>query len=178
MFRFTQRFGRDRQARGRGTGPLTSVRRGNHQLDCEALESRQLLAGFYIMNEYSGKVLDDPGASPNNAEIIDQYQLNGEGNQRWDLVPVENGNYFIRNEASGLVLDNGLSTSLGTKIGQWQPYGGMNQQWQITLTALPQLGPGSYVTSGIVNAQSHMALTTPSRPATEPPSISGRHIPA
>ena len=131
MFRFLQRFGRDLQARGRGTGPLARVRRRNHRLNCEALEGRQLLSGFYIMNEYSGKVLDDPGAPPNNVAIMDQYQLNGAGNQRWDLVPVGNGNVYIQNEASHLVLDNSLSTSLGTKIDQWQPYGGMNlnQQW-------------------------------------------------
>ena len=113
MFRFMQRFGRDSQARGRGTGPLNRVRRRNHQLNCEALESRQLLSGFYIVNAASGKVLDDPGASPNNGAVIDQWQLNGGANQRWDLVPVGNGNYFIQNEASDLVLDNGLSTTEG-----------------------------------------------------------------
>ena len=96
-----------------------------------------MLSGYYIVNEYSGKVLDDPGASPNNGAVIDQWQLNGGANQRWDLVPVGNGNYEIRNEASGKVLDNGLSTSEGTKIDQCQPYGGMNQQWQVTLTARP-----------------------------------------
>ena len=66
MFRFMQRFGRDSQARGRGTGPMTRVRRRNHQLNCEALESRQLLSGYYIVNAASGKVLDDPGGSTSN----------------------------------------------------------------------------------------------------------------
>src|SRR5271165_1405517 len=116
MFRFMQRFGSDSQARWRGTGPMTRVRRRNHQLNCEALESRQLLSGYYIVNEASGKVLDDPGASPNNFAVIDQWQLNGAGNQRWDLISVGNGYYQIRNEASGLVLDNSLSTTEGTPI--------------------------------------------------------------
>ena len=66
MFRFMQRFGRDRQARRRGTGPLNRVRRRNHQLNCEALEGRQMLSGYYIVNADSGKVLDDPGGSPSN----------------------------------------------------------------------------------------------------------------
>jgi hypothetical protein len=158
MFRFMRRFGRNSQARSRGTGPLNRVRRRDHPLNCEVLEGRQLLAGFYIVNEASGKVLDDPGASPNNGAIIDQYQLNGAGNQRWELVPVGNGNYFIQNEASHLVLDNGLSTSNGTAIGQWQPYGGLNQQWQVPLTPDPSLGNGNYYCSGIVNAYSGMAL--------------------
>ena len=64
MFRFMQRFGRDSQASGRGTGPLARVRRRNHQLNCEALEGRQLLSGFYIVNAASGKVLEDPGSRP------------------------------------------------------------------------------------------------------------------
>jgi hypothetical protein len=63
MFRFLQRFGRDSQARRRGTGPMTRGRRRNHRLDCEALESRQMLSGYYLVNEANGKVLDDPGSS-------------------------------------------------------------------------------------------------------------------
>jgi hypothetical protein len=59
MFRFMQRFGRDSQARRRDTGRLNRVRRRNHQLNCEALESRQLLSGYYIVNQASGKVLDN-----------------------------------------------------------------------------------------------------------------------
>ena len=73
MFRFMQRFGRDRQARGRGTGPFYRVRRGNHRLNCEALESRQLRWGNYIVNGSSGKVLDDPTG---NGTLI-QDQANG-----------------------------------------------------------------------------------------------------
>jgi hypothetical protein len=96
------------------------VRRRNHRLDCEPLESRQLLAGFYIVNAYSGKVLDDPGASPNNFAVIDQWQLNGAGNHRWDLISVGSGYYEIRNEASGLVLDNSVSFTEGTPIDQFQ----------------------------------------------------------
>ena len=123
MFQFMQRFGRDSRARGRGTGPMTRVRRRNHPLNCEALEGRQMLSGYYIVNAASGKVLDDPGGSTSNGAVIDQWQLNGGTNQRWDLVPVGNGNYSIQNEASQLVLDNSLSTSNGTVIDQWQSYG-------------------------------------------------------
>ena len=70
MFRFLQRFGRDSQARRRGIGAINRVRRRNHQLNCEALESRQMLSGWtcYIVNEASGKVLDDPGGSLSNGQ--------------------------------------------------------------------------------------------------------------
>ena len=115
MFRFMQRFGRDRQARWRGTGPLTRVRRRNHRLNCEALESRQLLSAYYIVNEASGKVLDDPGFSTSNGAVIDQWQLNGGANQQWNLVPLPDGNQKIVNVPSGMVLANSNhSTSNGT----------------------------------------------------------------
>ncbi len=151
MFRFLQRFGRDSQTRRRGTGPMTRVRRRNQRLDCEALEGRQMLSGYYIINASSGKVLDDPGFSANNGAIIDQWQINGGANQRWDLVSVGNGNYFIQNEASQLVLDDpNFSTSEGTDIDQWQPNGGANQQWY--------LAPQPNGTVEIVNASSGLAL--------------------
>jgi hypothetical protein len=61
---------------------MTRVRRRNHRLNCEALESRQLLSGYYIVNAASGKVLDDPGFSTSNGTPIDQWQLNGGANQQ------------------------------------------------------------------------------------------------
>ena len=152
MFRFLQKFGRDSQTRRRGTGSLTRARRRNHQLNCEALEGRQLLSGYYIVNAASGKVLDN-SLSTSNGTVIDQWQLYGGTNQRWDLVPVGNGNFFIQNEASQLVLDNGLSTSNGTVIDQWQSYGGPNQQWQLT-----QQPDGNFV---IINAYSGQVLDDP-----------------
>ncbi len=106
MFRFMQRFGRDLQARRRGTGPMTRVRRRNHPLNCEALEGRQMLSGYYIVNEASGKVLDDPGGSTSNGAVIDQWQLNGGANQQWNFVKLPNGNYEVFNESTGQVLDD------------------------------------------------------------------------
>jgi hypothetical protein len=67
---------------------MTRVRQRKYQLNCEALESRQLLSGFYIVNAASGKVLDDPNFSTANGTHIQQFQLNGGLNQQWRLVPV------------------------------------------------------------------------------------------
>src|SRR5271166_6069215 len=119
MFRFMQRFGRDSQARWRGTGPMTRVRRRNHQLNCEALESRQLLSGYYIVNEASGKVLDDPAFSTSNGAVIDQWQLNGGANQQWNVVPQKDGRFELVNVSSSKALtDPNFSKSNGTIIQQ------------------------------------------------------------
>ena len=64
---------------------MARPRRRNHQLTCEALETRQVLSGYYIVNAASGLVLDDPNFSTGNARII-LYQLNGGANRssgRW-----------------------------------------------------------------------------------------------
>jgi hypothetical protein len=154
MFRFMQRFSRDSQTRWRRTGPTTHARRHNHQPNCEALEGRQLLSGYYVINTFSGKVLDDPGFSTRNGVQMDQWQLNGGANQRWNFVGLSNGNYAIVNAYSGKVLgDPGYSTRNGTGIVQWQWNGGLNEQWQ-----LDNLGNGSYA---IVNAYSGLVLGDP-----------------
>ena len=111
-----------------------------------------MLSGYYLINVASGKVLDDPGGSTSNGAQIDQWQLGGGANQRWDLVAVGNGNVYIQNEASHLVLDNSLSTSNGTNIDQWQWYGGPNQQWHFVPS-----GNGE----AIVNAYSNTVIGDP-----------------
>jgi hypothetical protein len=127
-----QRFGRDSQARWRGTGPLPRVRRRSPRPNCEALESRQLLSGYYIVNAYSGKLLDDPAFLTANGTNIQQYQVNGGLNQQWRLVPLANGNYEVFNASSGKVLDDpNFSTANGTLIQQYQVNGGTNQQWKL-----------------------------------------------
>jgi hypothetical protein len=152
MFRFTLGFGRYREARRRGTGPTTRVRRRNQQLNCETLESRQLLSGYYIVNESSGKVLDDPGGSTAKGLVQEQFQLNGGANQRWDLVAVGNGNVKILNVQSGQVLGDPLSHGRRSAI-QYPWNGAPNEQWKIH-----SLGNGY---SEIVNANSNLALTNP-----------------
>ncbi len=159
MFRFMQRFGRDRQARGRGTGPLNRVRRRNHPLNCEALESRQLLSAYYIVNLDSGKVLDN-SLSTSSGTVIDQWQLYGGTNQQWNLVPQANGTDEIQNAQSGMAL-TATSGSEGDKIIQVPWLGGYTiQEWTVSLGA-GQVGNGNYVNVGFKNAYSGMWLDNP-----------------
>ena len=135
MFRFAQR-----------RGPMTRPRRRNHQLNCEVLESRQLLSGFYIVNVASGKVLDDPNFSKSNGAVIQQYQLNGGANQRWDLVPLEDGYDEVVNEYSGKVLtDPDFSTSNGTTIIQLHGSGCLNEEWSLVHVVKRQRRAGQRV---------------------------------
>ena len=67
MFRSIQSSGCDSQASGRGvrepgnrlatpvrSRPATRARQRNQRLNCEALEVRQMLSGFYILNMEGG----------------------------------------------------------------------------------------------------------------------------
>src|SRR5262249_38574059 len=95
--------------------------RRHYQLTCEALEARQVPSGHYIVNASSGKVLDDPNFSTSNNAVIEQFQLNGGANQRWNLVRLANGNVEVFNAFSGKVLDDpNFSTKNGTSIVQFQ----------------------------------------------------------
>ncbi len=133
MFRFMQRFGRDSQARGRGTGPLTRVRRRNHQLNCEALESRQLLSGYYIVNAASGKVLDDPGASTSNGPSSISGSstagpTSGGTSSRWGTAPtLRNPQRGQRPGARQQLLHHGRDPHRSVS---GSTNGDLNQQWQ------------------------------------------------
>ena len=113
-----------------------------------------MLSGYYIVNEASGKVLDDPNFSKSNGAVIDQWQINGGTNQVWNFVRLPDGNQKIVNAQSGMVLANyDHSTSDGTPIVQRPWNGYLNEQWQIC----PQ-GNGNVE---IRNAYSKMALDDP-----------------
>ena len=164
MFRSMQKPGRDSQARWRGIGefgsrlatpersrPTIRARRRHQRLNCEALESRQMLSGFYILNMESGLALDDTNFSTSNGNIMQQWQPTGGTNQQWNLVSLPDGNDEIVNTYSGKVLDDtNWSTSNGTQIQQWQYAGGINQQWKLVA-----LSDGN---DEIVNANSGLAL--------------------
>ncbi len=63
-----------------------------------------MLSGYYIVSEYSGKVLDDPGGSTSQNTFIDQWQLTGTANQQWNFTYEGNGYYAITNAKSGMAL--------------------------------------------------------------------------
>ena len=165
MFRSMRKPGRDSQARWLGIGepgsrlaapgrrrPTTRARRRNQRLNCEALEGRQMLSGFYIVNMESGLALDDTNSSTSNGNLIQQWQPTGGLDQQWNLVSLPDGNDEIVNASSGKVLDDtNWSTSNGTPI----------QQWQATRRAQPAMEDrlaGRRQRQEIVNAYSGKAL--------------------
>lgn len=90
---------------------------------------------YEIVSKMSDKVLDVPGASGANGAIIQQWDYNGGGQQKWLLIPVDSQYYRIVNQLSGKVLDiTGVSTANGALIQQYDWLGGDNQQWRFVPT--------------------------------------------
>ncbi len=123
-------------------------------LNREALESRQLLLGYYVMSAFSGKALDDPASFTNNGTPAIQTYYSGGASHQWLFIPLSNGNDLIVSASSGLVLnDPNFSKGDGTDVDQWQLNGRQNQQWQ-----LDAFGNGN---DAIVNAYSGLVLDDP-----------------
>jgi hypothetical protein len=57
-------------ASAQGAPSMTRTSRRKFQARCECLEGRQLLSGTYIINAYSGKVIEDPGFSTANGQDV------------------------------------------------------------------------------------------------------------
>jgi hypothetical protein len=98
---------------------------------CEGLEGRQLLSANYLVNSWSGKVVDDPRFSKANGTQMIEYQPNGGTNQQWVFVrQIHLGKggsgttYEIRNVYSGKFLQ-----ASGTKVIQNNIDYSKDQQW-------------------------------------------------
>jgi hypothetical protein len=141
---------------------MTRVRGRNYQLNCEALEGRQLLSGFYLVNAASGKVLDDPGGSTTNGAVIQQFQLDGGANQQWTFNKVKGQDFTftdqIVNVSSGKMLDDpGGSTTNGTKVIQYTPGTSLPELWNLN-----KLPDGNYQ---VQNVASNLVLDDNSSPS-------------
>jgi hypothetical protein len=117
----------------------------------------QLIAnGTYIITgKNSGQVVDVVGDSTTEGALIDQYDSNGQNNQKWELTNLGNNYVELISVNSGMALEvNGNSKTTGVaNIDQWPYNGGNNQRWQVVSE-----GGGYYE---LVNENSGDALDVP-----------------
>ncbi len=84
-----------------------------------------------IVNAQTGLVIGVPGGSTNGGVQLVTWHRNGTANQRWSVVPTDQGWFKLVNGGSGLCVGvNGGSTADGAAIVQWHDDGSMNQQWR------------------------------------------------
>jgi len=113
------------------------------------------IAGTHVVvNQYSGKAMDDPGSSTTAGTQMIQYTIDGGQNQNWIFTKNSDGSYTLQNGYSNLVLDDsGSSTANGNPIIQYTSTGNANQHWTVT-----QNPDGSYL---IMNVYSGKVLEDP-----------------
>lgn len=94
-----------------------------------AANNNTLKSSSVIINNYSGKALDVPGATLKKEKRLIQWKVNRRWNQRWVFVKSGKG-VIIQSLYNHFALDiaEGKKTS-GAKVIQWDKTGDSNQIW-------------------------------------------------
>ena len=82
----------------------------------------------------SGKCLDIRDGSTSNGALLQQWDCNGNAQQKWELLPIagQDGWYALRPQNSNKCLDvYGAETRNGATVWQWDCHWEGNQQWEI-----------------------------------------------
>lgn len=93
-------------------------------------------ANYILVSKRSGKAIEVPGYSTVDGAAIDQWAINGGGNQIWRVDDTGGGSYKITNTINTKALDvAGYSTAAGGLIDQWTDNGGLNQRFTLQAVA-------------------------------------------
>jgi hypothetical protein len=94
-------------------------------------------AAYEIRPHHSNMCLDVPFSSPDNGVALIQWTCNGQPNQAFTFVSLNNGYYkILPNHVSGKCLDvAGANPSDGTKVQQYTCLGVLNQQFALRYVA-------------------------------------------
>lgn len=93
-------------------------------------------AWYQVINQNSGKCLDDTGWGTSNGTALQQWACStpAANNQEWQFTPTSNGYYeVVSRNATTLAWDvtgGAGATGDGTQLQLWTYGGGTNQQWQ------------------------------------------------
>ena len=93
---------------------------------------------YFIKSVRSGHFMDVFNANTGNGTQIIQHLFNGNGNQRWQVTNLGNGqHYIVPQHASGKRLDvNGQGTGNGTKVQIWQNENINGQKFRLLSTGI------------------------------------------
>jgi Ricin-type beta-trefoil lectin domain len=105
-----------------------------------------------IVNRETGQCLDVPRGNSEPRTRVEQFTINGDGNQLWNLEPMAGGAVRIVNKHSGKCLDIADQTQ-ELHVAVEQSAEGSNQGWQ-----LEPVGDGWY---RIVSERTGMCLEVP-----------------
>lgn len=85
--------------------------------------------GYSIVNQLSGKALDNGSSASNGGPIVQQSATGGQ-QQSWFLMPGPAGSFIVVSQLSGKAVDvPGASLASGTTMQQWDRDGYPQQNW-------------------------------------------------
>jgi hypothetical protein len=89
--------------------------------------------GYYrLVCARSGKALDDNGSTGDGGVMVQRALSNTSHQQQWAVTALGGGAYRLVNRHSGKALDNSNNAADNTRVIQWTPNGGPQQQWNMT----------------------------------------------
>lgn len=87
---------------------------------------------YVITSVHSGQAIDDPAASRNDGEVMQQWDVNNGTNQQWVVNNLGNNVITLTNVASGQSLDvKGGSTANSAAVVQWPYHDEPWEQWTV-----------------------------------------------
>jgi hypothetical protein len=98
-----------------------------------AVAATDLGHGYYrLVCARSGKALDDNGSTGDGGVMVQRALSNTSHQQQWAVTALGGGAYRLVNRHSGKALDNSNNAADNTRVIQWTPNGGPQQQWNMT----------------------------------------------
>lgn len=95
------------------------------------LKNKGIVSGtvYSIRAKHSGKSLDVSGYSSAAGALVNQWTYLGNNNQKWEIIDLNNGYYYIKSAHSGKVLD--VVNNDNKDICQMTANGADGQQWRL-----------------------------------------------
>lgn len=115
------------------SGKLATAAAAQTTTTTQTTSSSNSIAGNYkITNKFSGRVLDVVGNSYNTSAQIQQYDYNGNSNQKWGVAYDNGSNLMIYALSSNQCLDIPSGTANnGTNVQQYTCSHQANQNWRL-----------------------------------------------
>jgi eukaryotic-like serine/threonine-protein kinase len=132
-----------KQIKGRFAKPVAPLlAKGAAEVAAEEKKRAQLLAAgkippdvYKLVNRKSGKVIDVEGRSKDDGHKLQQWGYSGANNEKWKVVPLEDGFYQIISVDSGKALNvPQAQTDDGSALTQATPAKEPSQHWKIEKT--------------------------------------------
>lgn len=110
---------------------INAVQQPNTDVESQVWEV-DYVNGFVTLTVNGGDLaLDSIGVTNNGDATALRQASSSEINQQWEMIPIDNGWFMLRNRGVGKCLDNNANQSAGADMRLWTCTSHVNQQWHL-----------------------------------------------